>query len=276
MFTCADIGYDKVTDPAAKSTADGAWIYVRGADFGYGASEFIAEVKGKGRIEVRLDDISSEAAAFVEFDCADYTKIRSDSFAKFDGRNHDVYFVFSGSDIELKSWKFSKGDEQLRPEEDIASTDIPYMTLVVSGQTEPGPSPSAMLDIPKNGDYSIKSSSFEKDSAIVNLGFINTDTNAKYKVLVRSLTLATENGEVEVPVNKELDPASSSENGLANGWGGSEVGSLIYGTEECGIFAAKTDITWINYRLALKVNGEETPFTSITYNVTVSGLELDG
>ena len=275
MFTSADIGYDKVNDPAAKSTANGAWIYVRGADFGYGASEFIAEVKGKGRIEVRLDDISSKAAAFVEFDCADYTKIRSDSFAQFDGRNHDIYFVFSGSDIELKSWRFSKGDEQLRPEESIASTDIPYKTLVISGQTEPGPSPSAMLDIPKDGDYSIKSSSFEKDSAIVNLGFINTDTNAKYKVLVRSLTLATENGDVEVPVNKELDPTSSSENGLENGWGGSEVGSLIYGTEECGIFAAKTDITWTNYRLALKVNGEETPFTSITYNVTVSGLELD-
>lgn len=276
MFTCADIGYDKVTDPAAKSTADGAWIYVRGADFGYGASEFIAEVKGKGRIEVRLDDISSEAAAFVEFDCADYTKIRSDSFAQFDGRNHNVYFVFSGSDIELKSWKFSKGDEQLRPEESIDSTDIPYKTLVFSGQTEPGPSPSAMLDVPKNGDYSIKSSSFDKDSAIVNLGFINTDTDAKYKVLVRSLTLATENGEVEIPVNKELNPASSTENGLENGWGGSEVGSLIYGTEECGIFAVKTDIEWINYRLALKINGEETPFTSITYNVTVSGLELDG
>ena len=276
MFTSADIGYDKVTDPAAKSTADGAWIYVRGADFGYGASEFIAEVKGKGRIEVRLDDISSETAAFVEFDCADYTKIRSDGFAQFDGRNHNVYFVFSGSDIELKSWKFSKGDEQLRPEESIASTDIPYKTLVFSGQTEPGPSPSAMLDVPKNGDYSIKSSSFDKDSAIVNLGFINTDTDAKYKVLVRSLTLATENGEVEIPVNKELNPASSMENGLENGWGGSEVGSLIYGTEECGIFAVKTDIEWINYRLALKINGEETPFTSITYNVTVSGLELDG
>lgn len=95
-------------------------------------------------------------------------------------------------------------------------------------------------------------------------------------MLVRSLTLATENGEVEIPVNKELDPASSTENGLENGWGGSEVGSLIYGTEECGIFAVKTDIEWINYRLALKINGEETPFTSITYNVTVSGLELDG
>lgn len=276
MFTSADIGYTDGNDPAAKSKANGAWIYVRGADFGYGASAFTADVKGKGRIEVRLDSISSKAVSFIEFDNADYAKVRSTEFSKFDGRNHNIYLVFSGADIELRSWQFTKGNEQLRPEESIASTDIPYKTLVFSGQTEPGPSPSAMLDVPKNGDYSIKSSSFDKDSAIVNLGFINTDTDAKYKVLVRSLTLATENGEVEIPVNKELNPASSTENGLENGWGGSEVGSLIYGTEECGIFAVKTDIEWINYRLALKINGEETPFTSITYNVTVSGLELDG
>ena len=275
MFTCADIGYDKTTNPAAKSTANGAWIYVRGADFGYGASEFIAEVKGKGRIEVRPDDISSEAAAFIEFDCSDYTKIRSDSFAPFDGRNHDIYFVFSDPDIELKSWRFSKGDEQLRQEENIASTDIPYKTLVFSGQSEPGPSPSAMFDIPKNGDYSIKSSSFDKESAVLNLGFINTDVDAEYKVFVKSLTLETENGQVEIPVNAELDPASSSENGLENGWCGSEVGALIYGTEECGIFAMETEIEWISYRLALKIDGEEVPFTSITYNVTVSGLDFN-
>ena len=43
MFTSADIGYTDGNDPAAKSKADGAWIYVRGADFGYGASAFTAE-----------------------------------------------------------------------------------------------------------------------------------------------------------------------------------------------------------------------------------------
>ncbi len=115
MFTSADIGYEKVPNPAAKSTANGAWIYVKGADFGYGASEFIAEVKGKGRIEVRLDDNSSAPAAFIEFDCSDYTKIRSNDFAKFEGRNHNIYFVFSGEGIELKSWRFAKGDDKLRP-----------------------------------------------------------------------------------------------------------------------------------------------------------------
>lgn len=274
MFTSADIGYEKVTDPAAKSTAKGAWIYVRGADFGYGASEFIAEVKGKGRIEVRLDDISSESVAFVEFDCPDYAKIRSDGFKQFDGRNHDIYFVFSDSDIELKSWRFGKGDEQLRPEEEIASTDIPYKTMVISGQAEPGPSPSAKYDISKNGDYSIKSSAFDKESDVINIGFINTDVSAEYKVFVKSLTLETENGDVEIPVNVELDPSSNSENGLENGWCGSEIGALIYGTEDLGIFAAESDIEWIGYRLALMSGGEEVPFTSITYNITVSGLEF--
>lgn len=276
MFTSADIGYEKVTNPAAKSTAEGAWIYVRGADLGYGASEFIGEVKGKGTIEVRLDDISSEAVAFIEFDCSDYSKIRSNEFAQFDGRNHNIYFVFSDAGIELKSWRFTKGDEPLRPEEDISSTETPYKTLVFSGQAEnPGPSPSASFEVVKDGDYSIKTSSFAKESEVLNLGFINTDSKETYKIYVKSLSLETENGQVEIPVDVELDPSSSTKNGLENGWKGAEIGSLIYGTEEQGIFAAETEISWISYRLALKINGEEIPFTSITYNVTVSGLDFN-
>lgn len=108
MFTSADIWYDKVTNPPAKSTEKGAWIYVKGADFDGGVSGFVGEVKGKGKIEVRLDDIHSEAAAFIEFDCSDYTKIKSEGFSKLDGQNHDIYFVFSDPNIELKSWKFTK------------------------------------------------------------------------------------------------------------------------------------------------------------------------
>lgn len=276
MFTSADIGYEKVTNPASKSTAEGAWIYVRGADFGYGASEFIGEVKGKGKIEVRLDDISSEAVAFIEFDCSDYSKIRSNEFTQFDGRNHNIYFVFSDAGIELKSWRFTKNDEPLRPEEDISSTETPYKTLVITGQAEnPGPSPTASLEVVKDGDYSIKTSSFDKESDVLNLGFINPDSKEKYKIYVKSLSLETENGLVEVPVDVELDPTSSTKNGLENGWKGAEIGSLIYGTEELGIFAAETEIGWISYRLALKINGEEIPFTSITYNVTVSGLDFN-
>ena len=145
MFTSADIGYTDGDNPAAKSKADGAWIYVRGADFGYGASAFTADVKGKGRIEVRLDSISGEAVSFIEFDNADYAKVRSAEFSQFDGRNHNVYLVFSGADIELRSWQFTKGSEELRPEENISDTKIKYENLILTGQAvNPGPSPSAV------------------------------------------------------------------------------------------------------------------------------------
>lgn len=275
MFTSADIGYTEGRNPAAKSNAKGAWIYVRGADFGYGACEFTANVKGKGRIEVRLDDISSKAVSFIEFDSSEYIRVRSTDFAQFDGRNHNVYLVFSDADIELASWQFTKGEEQFRPEEPIASTEIKYETLVISAQAEnPGPSPSTIVEMTGNGDYSAKSASFDKNSEMLNLGFINTDPESTYKVYVKSLGFETENGIVEIPVEQELDPTSSSDNGLANGWGGEEIGTVIYGTADNGIVAAETTIDWIGYRMALIVDGIETPFTSVIYNITISGLEL--
>lgn len=276
MFTSADIGYTDGNDPAAKSKADGAWIYVKGADFGYGASAFTADVKGKGRIEVRLDSISGEAVSFIEFDNADYAKVRSAKFSQFDGRNHNIYLVFSGADIELRSWQFTKGSEKLRPEEKISDTKIKYENLILTGQAvNPGPSPSAVVEMSGDGEYSVKSTSFEKGSELLNFGFINVDPDAKYKVHVKSVGLETENGIVEVPVNAELDPSSESANGLANGWMGAEIGSVVYGTKKCGIVAAKTTVDWIGYRFALVINGKEVPFTSITYNLEISDLVLD-
>ena len=276
MFTSADIGYTDGNDPAAKSKADGAWIYVKGADFGYGASAFTADVKGKGRIEVRLDSISGEAVSFIEFDNADYAKVRSAKFSQFDGRNHNIYLVFSGADIELRSWQFTKGSEKLRPEEKISDTKIKYENLILTGQAvNPGPSPSAVVEMSGDGEYSVKSTSFEKGSELLNFGFINVDPDAKYKVHVKSIGLETENGIVEVPVNAELDPSSESANGLANGWMGAEIGSVVYGTKKCGIVAAETTVDWIGYRFALVINGKEVPFTSITYNLEISNLILD-
>lgn len=276
MFTSADIGYTDGNDPAAKSKADGAWIYVKGADFGYGASAFTADVKGKGRIEVRLDSISGEAVSFIEFDNADYAKVRSAKFSQFDGRNHNIYLVFSGADIELRSWQFTKGSEKLRPEEKFSDTKIKYENLILTGQAvNPGPSPSAVVEMSGDGEYSVKSTSFEKGSELLNFGFINVDPDAKYKVHVKSIGLETENGIVEVPVNAELDPSSESANGLANGWMGAEIGSVVYGTKKCGIVAAETTVDWIGYRFALVINGKEVPFTSITYNLEISDLVLD-
>ena len=276
MFTSADVGYTAGANPAALSKADGAWIYVRGADFGYGASAFTATVKGTGRIEVRLDDVYAEPVAFIEFDNADYAAVTSEGVLPFDGRNHNVYLVFSGADIELASWQFTAGEEQQRPEEDISVTEIRYVTLAMAGQAEnPGPSHNALLEMTRDGDYALKSSSFAPGSEVLNIGFIVTDPEATYKVHVRSLSLETADGMVEIPVDKTLDPSSGSANGLANGWMGAKIGSVIYGTEECGLVAANTPITWIGYRFALMIDGVEVPFTSITYNITVTGLALN-
>ncbi len=276
MFTCADIGYGGGVNPAAVSNADGAWLCIKGADFGYGASEFLAQVQGTGRIEVRLDTPDNESAAYIEFDCAEKTWVRSTEFAQFDGRNHNIYLVFSGTDIALHAWQFTKAEETLRPEEPIDSAENTYETLVISGQAEnPGPSHSAVLEMAADGDYSVKSTSFDKESDVLNLGFINPNPEVTYKVYVKSLGFETENGMVEIPVDKELDPTNAASNALANGWGGAEIGSVIYGTAENGIVAAETEIDWIGYRMALMVDGSEVPYTSITYNLTVSGLVFD-
>ena len=132
----------------------------------------------------------------------------------------------------------------------------------------------AVAEITKDGDYSMQSTVFDAKSEMLNLGYFD-DKDATYKVYVKSLGFETADGIVEIPVGVELDPTSSTKNGLENGWKGAEIGTLIYGTEDCGIFAAETTIDWIGYRLALKVNGEEVPFTSVTYNVTISGLTFE-
>ena len=75
---------------------------------------------------------------------------------------------------------------------------------------------------------------------------------------------------MEIPVGQKLNPKSRDGNGLANGWGGATIGSCVYGTEECGLFAETASVDWINYRFALKINGEEVPYTSIDYNVTIT------
>ncbi len=277
-FTSAGIGY---TEPiaegvvAAKSNSAGSYIYVRGVDFQYGIKSFTANVKGKGRIEIRLDDVNSDAVAFVEFDNQDYENVISQSVNDFEGRNHNVYIVFSGEEISLLNWKFEKGDTE-RPEEAIDNTDVKYEPLIITGQAEnPGPSPTTTIDMTGNKDYSVQSSSFDKESDVINLGFINQDKDATFKVLVKSLGLETDEGIVEIPVNVTLDPTSGSDNGLANGWGGAEIGTIVYGDEKTGLVAAETEIDWVGYRFALIIEGEEVPYTSITYNISVTGLILE-
>lgn len=79
---------------------------------------FIGNVKGTGRVEVRLDSPDGTVLTSIDFDSPDeFTPVYNSEVGSVGG-THDLYFVFSGSDIAIDSWKFAKtgSDEPTTPE----------------------------------------------------------------------------------------------------------------------------------------------------------------
>lgn len=110
-FSSADVSYNN-TDVAGNmtvsSSADGgkaAVVWVKGADFGSGASSFAVKAKGKGRIEVYLDGKDTLVGA-AEFDCKDMKIVCAKLKKKISGE-HDIYFVIS-QNAEFDEWQFVK------------------------------------------------------------------------------------------------------------------------------------------------------------------------
>ncbi len=69
---------------------------------------FLADVKGTGRVEVRLDSPDGLLLTSVNFDTPDkFTAIFNKEIAPVGG-THDLYFVFSDSGISINSWRFEK------------------------------------------------------------------------------------------------------------------------------------------------------------------------
>lgn len=68
--------------------------------------DFLASVKGSGRMEVRMDSPTGEILTSIDFDSKDkFTTIRNSEVAQVGG-THDLYFVFSDKDIAVNSWTF--------------------------------------------------------------------------------------------------------------------------------------------------------------------------
>ncbi len=107
--TCTGIGYIYDSNKLVtgiKSNEKGANILCRQHSFNIDTSEyFLATVSGKGCIEVRLDAPDGECAAAIEFDLSYPTGVYTALPEGISGA-HDVYFVFSGSDIEFYDWQF--------------------------------------------------------------------------------------------------------------------------------------------------------------------------
>ena len=71
--------------------------------------DFSAEVKGTGRIEVRLDSAEGDILTFINFNSPeDFTTICSENVAEIGG-THDLFFVCSDKDITIRNWQFGVG-----------------------------------------------------------------------------------------------------------------------------------------------------------------------
>lgn len=86
------------------STEEGSWLKYKDVDFSDKAEVFTAMVKGSGRIEIRIDDVNSECVGFIEFENGEFKGVYSE-LDDLSGK-HDMYLVFSDSDIEIKYWQF--------------------------------------------------------------------------------------------------------------------------------------------------------------------------
>lgn len=94
----------KLNNVSAISQVEGAWIYLKGVEFSK-TDRFLASVKGKGRIEIRLDSKTALASAAIEFDSEELTTVFTDSVDIPEGK-HDMYIVFSCEGIVLDAWEF--------------------------------------------------------------------------------------------------------------------------------------------------------------------------
>lgn len=106
MCTCAEMRYEEIGrgKMAAKSLSSGAWTYIRGVDFGDGAERIRLTAKGSGRIEIRLDERESEPVAWIETAAEGWTEISMKLMTPITGVHH-LYFVFSDTNICLKTWR---------------------------------------------------------------------------------------------------------------------------------------------------------------------------
>lgn len=131
MFTSADIDFEGDLNPVSKSLAEGAFICIKNCDFGRGAADFRALVKGKGRIEVRLDSENAEPAGYIEFDNEDFAWVKSSGFESFGGRLHNVYLVFRAAILNSAHGSSPKAMRSFVPRKKSFHTTVRLTSLIM-------------------------------------------------------------------------------------------------------------------------------------------------
>ncbi len=97
-----------VGNMAAKAKADKQCLMVRGADFSKQIpKKFEARVKGKGSIDVYINDLKGAPIVSLTCDGKEWTTLSKKIGQKINKGTANIYFVFNGEDFLFDEWKFS-------------------------------------------------------------------------------------------------------------------------------------------------------------------------
>jgi arabinoxylan arabinofuranohydrolase len=91
----------------AKGKADKQCLMVRGADFSQQIpAKFEARVKGKGQIDVYVNNLEGTPLVSLTCDEKEWTKLSTKIKQKMEKGVGNIYFVFSGEELRFDEWKF--------------------------------------------------------------------------------------------------------------------------------------------------------------------------
>lgn len=126
MATCGGVSYEDFTNIVKVTSINklgndasknlqvkmkaGSWTMVRKANFGSnGVRSFTLRSKGTGKLEIRLNSLTSKAAATVDFSSSTFTDHTIDIDTTAFSGVRSVYFVFTeGTTIYFDAWKFTE------------------------------------------------------------------------------------------------------------------------------------------------------------------------
>jgi arabinoxylan arabinofuranohydrolase len=97
----------KVGNMVAMGIADKQCLMVRGADFSKQIpSRFEARVKGKGKIDVYVNNLKGTPLVSLLVDRKEWTSLSKKIELKIDKGVGNIYFVFNGENFLFDEWKF--------------------------------------------------------------------------------------------------------------------------------------------------------------------------
>lgn len=98
----------KAGNMVAKGKSDIQCLMVRGADFSKQIpAKFEARVKGKGKIDVYVNNLKGKAVVSLKCDTKEWTTLSKKIDMKINKGAVNIYFVFNGEDFLFDEWKFT-------------------------------------------------------------------------------------------------------------------------------------------------------------------------